>query len=484
MLDNSLKSWHYIFGLSIFDSLFIFTQKDDFMKKCYFLSIVLLMCFSCNFISFADSYYTIPQGKTLFANVLQGSTLESENPIIAGVQGNFINAHNFGNTRILVKRNATHVDTIHVNVCRSEGMKLCYTTPNTVCAGGLVTAYAITDTTVDAVKFFVNERGTVREIMYERKDVDGPNYIFSCSFFVNCPGSHLLWTSFFRDGLWSESPNGETDIFVVNTTQSTALEHRVSDNCMQYITKKEGFHGYCRVDGLAHTSYDIGYGETINKGQIFYNNITPKEAYARLWWNINKGVYSRAVNNLLTNNNVKCTQNQFDALVSFTYNVGPSWTYSSDLKNIILKSGYSKFGYKGEVTSSNGLNLRSEPSTRSKILLAMRYKEEVDILDNRSYNGNWVKVSTKNGVVGYCSADYLSIKSVGSGEKDLSLIDRDLLANEFLQFHHVAKRCCKGLFYRRIEELQMFFHNNYSLDGFLNKFNFPVPTCIIPFLRG
>lgn len=462
----------------------MFTKKDGFMKKCYFLSVVFLMCFSCNFVSFADSYYTIPQGKTLFANVLQGSRLESENPSIAGVQGSFINAHNFGNTRVLVKRNGTHVDTIHINVIRSEGMKLCYTTPNIVSAGGLVTAYAITDTTVDAVKFFVNERGTVREIMYERKDIDGPNYIFSCSFFVNCPGNHLVWTAFFRDGFWSESPNGAADIFVANANQVTALEHRVSDNCMQYITKKEGFHGCCTVDGFTRTSYDIGYGETINKGQIFYNNITPKEAYARLWWSINKGIYSGAVNSLLTSNNVKCTQNQFDALVSFTYNLGPGWTYSSDIKNIILKSGYSNFEYKGEVTSSNGLNLRAEPSTRSRRLLAMSYKEEVDILDNRSYNGNWVKVSTKNGVVGYCSADYLSIKSVGVGEKDLSLINRNLLASEFLQFHHAAKRCCKGLFYRRVEELQMFFHNDYSLDGFLNKFNFPVPACIIPFLRG
>lgn len=454
------------------------------MKKYCFFALLVLLLFSLKTITSADSYYNIPKGKTLFANVLPGSLLESENAQIAQVCAGLINAQSVGSTKVLIKRNGQHVDTINIHVSKSEGIKCCYAAPNIISSGGVATLRAITDSSVEAVKFFINESGTIKEIPAGSKSSDSKNYIFEGKISLSKPGIHAVWAKFLRDGVWSIGESSKTDAFVSASQQSICSDHRASDSCIKYIAAKEGFHGSFKMDGLSQKSYDIGYGETVNKGQVFYNNITKNEAYAKLVNVLNKGDFCCAVNNLLTKNHVKCTQNQFDALVSFTYNLGPGWTYNSALRNIILNAGVSKCEYIGRVNSSNGLNLRAEPNVKAKRYLAMKDKEEVDIKDNQRYNGNWVKVRTKDGVEGYCSADFLSIKPVISGEKDLSLVNKNLFINEFLQYHHAMKKCCKGLLYRRIEELQIFFNNDFSLNGAMNKYKFPIPKCILPFLRG
>lgn len=451
------------------------------MKKCSILFLIILLFALAGTKAFADCCYVLPRGKTLFADVEDGCSLESENSQIAQVNGSLITARALGNAKIIIKQKEQQVGTINITVCKPGGIKCCYTSPNIVKVGGRATLRAITDDSVTAVKFFVNEGGTTREIAAQNKEKDAHNFIFSCDFVAKTPGKHEVFAKFLQNGSWRNSNESKTDLYVSSGAKNSQAEHRASDNCISYIARKEGFRGSCMLDGLSRRTYDIGHGETVNKGQIFYNNITRSEARAKLVNTLNSGVFARAVNNLLAKNNVNCTQNQFDALLSFSYNLGPGWTYGSKLRDIILRAGALKSELKGRVTAPEGLNLRAEPNSGAKKFLAMKCGEEVDIKSDQRYNENWVKVCTKGGLEGYCCADYLTINMVGVGKKDLSFVDKDAFVNEFLQYHHAAQKCYRGLLYRRIEELQMFFNGDFSDDGSQNKCKFPVPRCIQQF---
>ena len=66
--------------------------------------------------------------------------------------------------------------------------------------------------------------------------------------------------------------------------------------------------------------------------------MTRSEGYALLVKAVNEGVYSSRVNDMLIGENIRFNQQQFDALVSFSYNLGTGWSYSSDIKTILLNS--------------------------------------------------------------------------------------------------------------------------------------------------
>ncbi len=64
--------------------------------------------------------------------------------------------------------------------------------------------------------------------------------------------------------------------------------------------------------------------------------LTEQEAQRLLMADLNQGTYVSAVRNWAVRNGVSLSQNQFDALVSFTYNLGTSY-WTSDTKRFYLK---------------------------------------------------------------------------------------------------------------------------------------------------
>ena len=103
----------------------------------------------------------------------------------------------------------------------------------------------------------------------------------------------------------------------------------------------------------------IGYGHTgtIDGGAIAWNTtITQEKAEELLAEDLL--VYETAVNNLASDNGLTFTQNQFDALVSFTYNVGQNkWTNGSTfrLKTYLLNGieNYSNYEITAAFTAFN-----------------------------------------------------------------------------------------------------------------------------------
>jgi lysozyme len=113
---------------------------------------------------------------------------------------------------------------------------------------------------------------------------------------------------------------------------------KASANCYELIKAFEGLHAV-KADGTVRAyicpagKWTIGYGST--KGVRSGMNITQQEAEDLLVKDVNE--FEAAVNRLVK---VPLTQNQFDALVSFAFNVGSGNLSSSTLLRKLNVSDY------------------------------------------------------------------------------------------------------------------------------------------------
>lgn len=102
-----------------------------------------------------------------------------------------------------------------------------------------------------------------------------------------------------------------------------ANNYRLSDAGAKMIQNFEGFAKYPAWD---YAQYSVGYGSRCpdeDYDRYMANGITHEEADALFRQHIKK--HENMVNKFANENNLVLTQNQFDALVSFSYNVGAGW---------------------------------------------------------------------------------------------------------------------------------------------------------------
>lgn len=89
----------------------------------------------------------------------------------------------------------------------------------------------------------------------------------------------------------------------------------ISDNGIKFIANWEGKRNSIYMDAVGLPT--IGIGHLIKKGEVFPKVMTDKEVYDLFRKDVK--YFETAINNLVK---VKLNQNQFDALISFTFNVG------------------------------------------------------------------------------------------------------------------------------------------------------------------
>lgn len=123
---------------------------------------------------------------------------------------------------------------------------------------------------------------------------------------------------------------------IPNAHAASAME--ASEHCVEFIKAVEGFSAQPYYD---YSQYTVGYGTQCPSEKYFEyksNGITKKEAEALLQEELAE--ISASINEkLIDMYNLTLTQNQFDALVSFSFNIGPGWmTYDSSLRNAILRN--------------------------------------------------------------------------------------------------------------------------------------------------
>jgi len=113
-------------------------------------------------------------------------------------------------------------------------------------------------------------------------------------------------------------------------------------------TGTEGLNLIKRWEGLRLTAYKalsteeyytIGYGHS---GSDVYEGMTITQAQADAYLVSDVKKFETSLNNYIKKNNIALNQNQFDALVSFSYNVGTGWQSKHDMP-MMLTNGQERF---------------------------------------------------------------------------------------------------------------------------------------------
>ncbi len=98
--------------------------------------------------------------------------------------------------------------------------------------------------------------------------------------------------------------------------------HQISDAGLELIKSFEGYSRYAYWD---YKQYSIGYGSYVESPDTYPDGITEREASELLRTMVNNFIVK--LNEFLETNQIALNQNQFDALASFTYNLGKYvWT--------------------------------------------------------------------------------------------------------------------------------------------------------------
>lgn len=445
------------------------------LKKILFaVALAQLITSSVNAGFFNSGNYNLPLQKSMlispFKKVNTRIKWTSSNPAVATIDSHgVVHAKSRGVAEISAYHNSRR-DCCKVTVTEPEAIRSVYTNIPKENEGLIV--YAMTPKNVQKVKFTITGPNYHKEVYCYNKSTSGQNYIWQENVGTAGSGTYTLTAQSDIGGNWKSSPNSKINFSISegsHRSSVTSLSRKnLSRDGMDFIIRQEGFGSKVYVD-IANC-LTIGCGKVIYPGETFYDNCNKQEAYQDFLTRIDRYKFSTVVNNFLVNNKIAFNQHQFDALVSFSYNLGKGWLNSSSLRNTILSTGNSS--NEGTVNEKSGIFLRSGPGTNHKRISSLYYGNKVSILGR---SGNWYHVRTHSGATGYCCADYVLAGSGSCNERSLNAINRHRFISEFSQYHHAGGRCIKGLLRRRLEELEIFFHGNYRSYAPFSKY--PTPPC-------
>lgn len=155
-----------------------------------------------------------------------------------------------------------------------------------------------------------------------------------------------------------------------------------SDAFVEILKQREGFSKYPYKD---NSQWSIGYGTRVPSGKLEYyqkNGITEAEA-EKLMRDMLKD-FENSVLKFAAKYNFTLTQNEFDALVSFTYNCGDAWTTNT--------SGYMNRAAREKWTGSDFLYAILLWSTSAgQYILINRRLYEANMYVNGIYQKNYDK---------------------------------------------------------------------------------------------
>lgn len=309
---------------------------------------------------------------------------------------------------------------------------------------------------------------------------DGDLKVWKQSVYLSNVGDYRVNVFAKSDDRWVKCDELGFNITVSNPCDCDG--HCISKRCassglIDFVSSCEGFVSKVYLDVSDYLT--IGYGELIHPFEPFYNNLSKTEANAKLINKIN-GRYASALNNFFAQNKIHFTQCQFDALLSFCYNLGTGWMYNnSHLAEVLKNCSRGEGTYYGYVKSSNGLNIRCLPDVKSKKIGALRNNTKIKLLQRDLINGEWYHIATDSGKEGYCFAKFLNVVCESSSYKHLDNVDRNEFINIFLKYHHSGCKCYPGLLARRCQELDMFFCGTYQRfkAGNFRDLRYNLPDC-------
>ena len=455
--------------------------------------------------SVSVSSVDLAQYKTIYVQASSSGsvTWESSDASVAtakaGVSGQlFIYGVAPGTAKITAKSaNGTALATVSVTVSAPEAVRFAYTTPNIITAGASFNLKAVTDTQKSAVRFEIDGVGTYDTTSYDSESQGDNNVrIFSASATISTPGTYTV-RAYSSSGGGYSSDYREFTILVVSTTDSdttTGESRRVSDSMLDNIASYEGYVPQVSPDTLAGNIPTVGYGYVVSKNTTFYNNLTRSEAKAMLADTVNRGSYTTEINRFISSNGLLMSQCQFDALASFSYNVGAGyWNGSGNcyVRTVIMNAVVppqdlsSSNPYGGKVTAST-LPMYQDHSASSTQITTLKINTSVNIIDyyrDSSTKQSWYKVSA-SGKSGWVRAGDVAFNSTSGLTHDLNYVDAYTFGSNLLDWHVAGGNCYIGLYYRRLAEAKVFSYGNYAeaspSNGNYKKntYGYKVPSCL------
>ena len=455
--------------------------------------------------SVSVSSVDLAQYKTIYIQASSSGsvTWESSDASVAtakaGVSGQlFIYGAAPGTAKITAKSaNGTALATVSVTVSAPEAVRFAYTTPNIITAGASFNLKAVTDTQKSAVRFEIDGVGTYDTTSYDSESQGDNNVrIFSASATISTPGTYTV-RAYSSSGGGYSSDYREFTILVVSTTDSdttTGESRRVSDSMLDNIASYEGYVPQVSPDTLAGNIPTVGYGYVVSKNTTFYNNLTRSEAKAMLADTVNRGSYTTEINRFISSNGLLMSQCQFDALASFSYNVGAGyWNGSGNcyVRTVIMNAVVppqdlsSSNPYGGKVTAST-LPMYQDHSAFSTQITTLKINTSVNLLDyyrDSSTKQSWYKVSA-SGKSGWVRAGDVAFNSTSGLTHDLNYVDAYTFGSNLLDWHVAGGNCYIGLYYRRLAEAKVFSYGNYDeaspSNGNYKKntYGYKVPSCL------
>lgn len=111
---------------------------------------------------------------------------------------------------------------------------------------------------------------------------------------------------------------------------------RTTEKCIEMLKALEGFQEKPYWD---YQQYSIGYGSAC-KADEYPDGITREEADRLLRKYIQ--AFEKDLDAFLDKNGVRLTDNQYDALICFTYNLGSGWMRNTKLSNLLVSGNYTE----------------------------------------------------------------------------------------------------------------------------------------------
>ena len=157
------------------------------------------------------------------------------------------------------------------------------------------------------------------------------------------------------------------------------IELRTTEQMIALLKSKEGFRATAYWD---YSQYSIGYGSACTKDE-YPNGIT--EAQADILLREMLQGFEKKLDKFLQENYITLRDNQYDAMISLTYNIGSGWMKESALATLLKNGTYSN----NELASAIGIwcHVKSNGVTSIHDGLVARRISEINVFLYGDYSG-------------------------------------------------------------------------------------------------